>query len=541
MRAIALWIVSVAVLTSPAAALRVERLGRVRGLSVASEGAEVVSGEALVRFSSSTSSGARAFALASIGGRVLRELPSVGWTHVELPAGMSVAEGLAQLRSSEGVLDVQPNHALRSNLGANDPYFWTQYHLNITNASSAWDEDTGGTNKVTIAVIDAGVEGSHVDLSSKFSATQSRDCTAAGCATANNPPTPACNHATRVAGVAAAASNNGIGVAGVSWGAQLVSLKIFADADCIADCSNLACASSDVRVIDALDYARTVYAANPAVYGRVVVNLSIGDETAACPAAVATAIGNAWDAGLVVVISAGNGNQDIAMPANCGGAAKLIPVGATDDKDVRASFSDFGGELRDFGVVAPGVNMVTTNIGGGVTGSASGTSFSAPFVSGVAALMLSATPGLTPADVRTHIRSSCVDLGTAGNDIYYGAGRPNVCKAVKLAKGEDPAACPASSQLAGFAAADKVTAFPNPFRLSSASAVNIKVPENLRSSGVIKVFAADGAFVYELPVAGPNSIWDGKNTSGNLVATGVYTILVQSGSASARGRVAVIR
>ncbi|MBI2363254.1 MAG: S8 family serine peptidase, partial [Elusimicrobia bacterium] len=150
-------------------------------------------------------------------------------------------------------------------------------------------------------------------------------------------------------------------------------------------------------IVNAINYARTIN--NNPTYGRVVLNMSIGEEGTACPTAVQNAINAAVasSTGVIIVVSAGNAASTISAPANCVG---VIPVGATDSNDNIASFSNTGTELASFGVVAPGVNIVTTDRGGGVTGSATGTSFSAPLVSGLAALLIAAKPTLSPTQVR---------------------------------------------------------------------------------------------------------------------------------------------
>ena len=539
---------SVLGLARPAEARTTERLNVVGVRSAAAgAGAEVMSGELLVRFSSAASEGERTAALASVGARIIDELESWGWTYIGLSSGMSVGEGLERVGELPGVLVVQPNHVYRPGAIANDPYFWTQYHLDITNTPGAWDTETGSSNKVTVVVVDTGIDASHPDLSGKLLAG-SRYCTAANCATVDDPPTPACNHATRVAGVAAAAGNNSVAVAGASWGARLLSLRVFDPAGCTTECGDKAapgCITDELNLAQALDYARLTLAADPGTYGRVVVNMSVGDDTTNCVGGsiIDNAITNAWNAGVLPVLAAGNANQNVSSPADCSGAARLLPVGATDRNDSRASFSNFGAELANNGVSAPGVDIVTTDVGGKVTGAATGTSFSTPYVAGVAALLLAADNTLTPAAVRTALRAGVKDLGGAGNDNFYGAGRVNACKALKSAWGQ-PDTCGAESGLPGYAEADAIKPFPNPLRLSQRSTLTIHIPEGLKvGAPSVKIFTMDGVLIRSLSVAsdGDAVVWDAKNAGGREVATGVYLILVKSAKGSAKGRVAVIR
>jgi subtilisin family serine protease len=412
-----------------------------------------------------------------------------------------------------------------------------QYALAKVDAFRAWEYETGFSSRVTIAVVDSGVEGIHPDLSAKFANTTSvaYDPNSGAIAVPNDPLTPACEHATEVAGVAAASSNNARNIAGISWGAQLVSYKVFLDADCNSaccspngDCSNSStCQTNDPAIISAINQAKLVN--NTANYGRMIVNLSLGGTpTTTCAAddpALQTAVTNAVNAGVVIVAAAGNDAGPVNSPGYCTG---VIPVGATDSNDAIAYFSSHGVELSS-GVVAPGVSVLTTHTGGG-TSSPSGTSFSSPMVAGAAALILSAKPTLTPDQVRTHLRAGADSLGLS--DRIQGAGRLNVYKSVGLAAtGSLPAAN-------GVNVDAKPYAFPNPLRLSKEGGVQISIPPGLQGSALdIKIYTADGVLVRDLSTA----VWDGRNTNGVLVASGSYVFVVKTSGGSARGRLAVIR
>jgi len=529
----------------PAWGLKTERLVDSRYAAAAgSAGIEVVSGLVFVKLSSGTPQSQVDAGLASIGATRGREFKDEGWTVVHLASGTSVADGLAQVRGLSFVQDTAPDHVYHASAAPNDPYFWLQYHMNILDMPSAWDQEQGATNKVTIAVLDSGIQGSHADLSSKLvgasqfcdpgpSKTLAGDNTA--CA-ANQPPTPACSHATQVAGAAAAATNNGFGVAGIGWQVNLLSMKIFRDQDCspTGSCTTAGCSTDDKAVIDAINHVRGLV--GDATYGKLVINLSLGAPATACDGLVETAIGNAVADGIPVIVSAGNDGAAVNAPANC---ASAIPVGATDQNDRIASFSSHGTELANNGVSAPGVSIVTADLSNRVTGNATGTSFSAPIVSGLAALML-ARYALNVAAVKAALRNSAVDLG---DDNYFGKGRVHGCRALKLAGGGDPDTCvgTSGSALGGLREDDSVIAFPNPFRRSQHANAYIKVPTSLQSSPKVQVYTSDGQFVRELEVMGARAMWDGKNTGGNEVATGVYVLRVKSGSKSKTGRIAVIR
>lgn len=531
---------------APASAIDVEKVRVTRPLAQGGGGQteiEVVSGQAMARFDASLSRSAREAALSLHGMALVQELPPTGWTLISLSPASSVEGGLISLRAVSGVLEAEPNHAYRLSRIPNDPSYPNQYHLGTINAPAAWEYETGGSSLVTVAVMDAGIEGTHPDLVGKF-VGNSQFCnpgptkTVGGgdetaCAT-EAPAVAACNHGTRVSGVAAASSNNGTGVTGVSWDAKLLSIRVFRTQDCTSDCSGAGCATDDPTIINAINYAKSIN--NQPAIGRIVLNISLGEEGTACPSAIQNAISAAvaGSTGVVIVAAAGNAGSSISAPGNCSG---VIPVGATDVNNNVASFSNTGAELSANGVVAPGVSIVTTDLNGGITGGATGTSFSAPLVSGVAALIIAAKPTLSPTQVRDTIRGSAGSTGVAsvsdaarlmGNTT--GAGLVNAKRAVKLA---------IEGTLSGSVELEKIYPYPNPFRLTDTSAITLNIPPSIPLRGLsVKIYTADGQLVRDLKAS---TSWDGKNDHGRLVATGVYLVLVKSESGSQTGRVAVIR
>ncbi|MBI3550845.1 MAG: S8 family peptidase [Elusimicrobia bacterium] len=518
-----------ALLAAPASAVKIERMTRT--LADGSPGQiEVVSGQALVRFAAATTSAQKAASLQAAGAVVDQELPSTGWTLVNLASGVPVATGLSSIQTVPGVLAAEPNRAYRALRLPNDPKVSQQYHLNKINAYGAWDFEVGNSSMVTIAVLDTGIDPTHGDLMGKFVAGH-RFCAPGGAACVADGPTAACNHASEVAGTAAASTDNGTQVAGVSWGARLLSVRIFNTANCNpADCADAigACVTDDAAIVRAIDYARTALA--PGGYGRVVVNMSIGGA-GNCAAAVQTAVTNAVAAGVVLVAAAGNDAGPVNSPGNCSG---VIPVGATDASDNIASFSSRGGELSSSGLVAPGVGIVTTNLGGG-TSSPDGTSFASPIVAGVAALVLSKRPTYSVADVKTVLRNSSELIGSSTLGSYrpqgnaQGAGRINAQTAAILAT---------KGVLSLEVKDDEPTVFPNPFRPSGNKMATIVLPSSARGTFKdLKIYTIDGKLVRELK----GQSWDGKNDGGNWVASGTYIVLVTTSDGAFTGKVALIR
>ncbi len=521
-------------LAAPARALETETIGgAVLGSAVLPAGQvlRVASAQALVRLSTGTTPAQLDAALAALGATRGVDLGG-GWHLIHLTPGQSVASALPMLRALSGVAAADPSHVYSANRTPNDPSVNSQYALAQVSAFAGWEYEIGGSSRVTIGVIDTGIDGTHPDLTAKLTTTTSRAFDPSnGVMTTNNPPTPACNHATRVAGVAAASTDNGMQVAGMSWNAQLLSLKVFTDASCPSvGCGDAGCLADDPGIISAISYATTVV--NTAAYGRIVLNLSLGG-TGACPGAVQASITDAINKGVVIVAAAGNDGGAVNTPGNCAG---VIPVGATDSNNSITSFSSRGAELASNGLVAPGVSLLTTDQGGG-TASATGTSFAAPMVSGLAALILSAKPTFTVAQVSAAIRGGADSIGVAGYGVagtgvlgsISGAGRMDAYRSMRLA---------VKGTLAGFDGEVKPTAFPNPFKPSQTGTVAFALPPSLQGGQLsIKIYTLDGTFVRA--VTGLS--WDGKNTEGRPVASGAYVFAVTTSAGTSRGRLSVLR
>lgn len=497
--------------------------------SGASQSIEVAKGYALVRVASASAAGFDSAAAAG-GGAVAADLGS-GWRAVALPAGMAAPQGLPWLQGLPGALEVQYDHIYRANATTNDPLLASQYGLEQINARQAWDYETGTSARVTVAVVDAGVEETHVDLSSRTANTVNRAyAPGTGAETTND--TVVCNHGTRVAGIAAAQGDNGTQIAGVAHGAgtQIVSYRVF-PGTCNPDCSG-ACTTDDTAIIAAIN--RAIADEDTAAYGAMVVNMSLGG-TGSCGGALQTAVTNAVADGIVLVAASGNDGGAVNSPGNCAG---VIPVGATNSAGEIASFSSRGPELASGGLVAPGVSVLSTDVSNGTVNGISGTSFSAPHVAGAAALVMAAKPSFTPAQVLATLRNSAdaVGLGTAegagfktaGNSA--GAGRLNAFLAVQLA---------VKGQLADFQGEEKVVAFPNPFRADRHQNVTFVFPPSLQSASdvTIKIYTLDGALVRDLS----SLTWNAKNAEGRPVASGTYLYVVSTSRGKKTGRVSVLR
>ncbi len=509
-----------------ASALKVERLAVFSSASGGTEQQLVASGSAIVRFKAGVSTRAAADALSAAGFSLVRDFGLFNWSSVALPDGMRVSSALTLLRAMPQVEYAEPNRVYRTSRTSNDPFLARQYALAQVQVFGAWEYETGSSSRVTVALLDTGIDGSHPELSGKLAGTSRKFDPVTGVASDNQPPTPACNHATRASGVAAAASDNGRGVAGMSWGAGLLSLKVFSDSDCGSDCSDAAgygsCSTSEISIASAINDAISLHD-TPAI-GKLIINMSLG-SSGSCSAPLQSAVNSAVSAGLLLIAAAGNASAPyIDSPANCSG---VYAVGATDMSDHLASFSNSDSTMTYKGLTAPGVDVYTTDISNGYA-SATGTSFSSPLVAGLAALLWSARPSDSAPRIFDLMKNSADDLGPAGPDRDFGWGRVNALKAMRLA----------TTGSKDFAGTGKAVAYPNPFRPKAARLVTFSVPDRILAPGAeVSVYTSEGELVKKLD----GLSWDGKNAAGADVASGVYIFRVKTDKDAAVGKMSLLR
>lgn len=296
------------------------------------------------------------------------------------------------------------------------------WHFTLPGFPIAWDTAKGGG--VLVAVIDSEFDTTNTDLRDKLVQRYNVTAGTLEYRTANVNPLPGdAAHGSHVAGLVGATTNNGSAVAGACHDCGILAIKVktggVIEAEFIAN------------VVEGL-----LYAANN---GARVVNMSFGSSVLHQP--LLDAVNHVASRGIVMVGSAGNDQETKAGEINYPGAyPNVIGVGATDSQDQIASFSRQGPWVD---VSAPGHEVVSTtsandeeqiNFGGVLVSIKSGTSMAAPIVAGLAGLMLSARPDLTPPEVEGLMKTTARDLGIAGPDIIYGAGRIDAAAAVAAAK-----------------------------------------------------------------------------------------------------------
>ena len=379
-------------------------------------------------------------------GHVVSIVPGPGVSPVQLANAL---HGLPDVRWShpDRRLDLVP-HAV-----PNDPLYAEQWHLQNVgqrgftpgvdiNAEQAWDITTG--DGVMIAVLDSGTDVDHPDL---FVTPGSDYVTNDG----NSDPDNGNNHGTAVAGVIGAIGNNGIGMTGVAWDAEVYGIRILTGDPQGGGSSDQGIYLAFVEATDA---------------GAVVINNSWGIRD--CPryrlsGAIEDGFNYAEDEGrdglgVLNVFSAGNEGCDIQGDGILAHPA-VVGVAAVNGRDVRTGYSNFG-EWVD--ISAPSNNIATTDLagedGGGTnvdgdldyTPGFGGTSASAPQVSGVAALMIAANPRLTAAEVRRVLCETAVRIDVAsalydetGWSPLYGCGRIDAGAAVRAVVNAGPPEPPA--------------------------------------------------------------------------------------------------
>jgi subtilisin family serine protease len=408
-----------------------------------------VPGEFLIGFKPGVTATAQQSILKSVGAVQKRSFKRIHGALAYLSTGVgghlgnvTFARTLGQLRSDPRVRYAEPNYIFHADAMPNDPLFSQLWGLNNTgqivsgsagtpdadiDAPEAWSVTTGSDN-VTVAVIDTGIDWSHPDLSSSIWINPGENCP--GCrndgidndgngyvddwhgwdfANNDNNPTDDNGHGTHVAGTIGAIGDNGTGVAGVNWHVRLMPLKFLG--------ANGSGTSADaVRAV--------LYAADK---GADVLNNSWGGD--GYSQALADAISVADGRGSLFVAAAGNNFSDNDANPTYPSSYELpnvVSVAATDSSDQPAWFSNRG--ARSVDLSAPGVNIYSTAPGGGYQ-FMSGTSMAAPHVSGAAALEKAAFPGASGLGLKALLLNS-VDARPALTGLTATGGRLNVGNAV---------------------------------------------------------------------------------------------------------------
>lgn len=329
--------------------------------------------------------------LDSWNAKIVDELPEIQAYLVRFDKP-SISATLREAQSYAGFVSVEPNYYVHSMFTPNDPLFAEQWGLLKVRADLAWD--TGlGTRSIIVAVIDTGIDYLHEDLAANY--------VPLGYDWVNNDNDPlddsTTGHGTRVAGIIASVTNNGIGIAG------LAQVSIIAEK--VLDSSGSGTVWNVIKAVtDAVEK------------GARITNNSYGNYVYSD--IMRSAFEYAWSQGVLNVAAAGNDDTDQSFyPAAYG--EFVISVAGTDQIDGRYTSSNHGNWIE---LSAPATDILST-VPHNSYGEFTGTSMSSAFVTGAAALLWSHQPGLSADEVRRRLQETAIDLGDPGKDPFFGYGR----------------------------------------------------------------------------------------------------------------------
>lgn len=435
--------------------------------------------ELIVKFTPGTSSDERNEILKLVNAKEVDELENGDFSFVKVPNDSDLESISKNLLKNKQVLFVEPNYEVKSTYIPKEPSYKKQWYLNKVQLPKAWDKTKGSSN-ITVAVIDGGVQKDHPDLKGKIVSPYN---TVTG--NANYAPD---QHGTHVAGIIAASFNKK-GIAGIAPNVKIMPINVFDSQG-----------ASAYNVAVALKYAVDHHAD--------VVNMSLGSESYSY--LLDYYVSYARSKGIVLVAASGNSDSYIPMyPAALNG---VIAVSATDSSDRITSFSNYGNYID---LAAPGLSIYST-INGSSYEYLSGTSMAAPVVTGVAALVRSKNPFLTPSQVESILMRSTVDLGNSGWDSFYGNGRIDAYKAVSNTPAPiSKLTAPTTYTMTGT----------NKAALSITASSKTKVSLYLQTSSgktIRTIFSNKASSGKKISAS-----WDGKTTSGNYVTSGTYKLLAK--------------
>jgi subtilisin family serine protease len=315
---------------------------------------------------------------------------------------------LQLLHTTPGIRYAEPNYRRASTLLPNDPLFDRQATLSNIRAPEAWEISTG--TAIPIAILDTGVSPTHLDLKNKLLPGYdflNRD----------SDPRDDDGHGTYTAGVAAAESNNALGVSGICWGCPIMPIKVL----------NRRGQGDDATIAEGIRWATD--------NGARIINMSLGgpEDTSVLRDAVAYAT----ERGVLVVAASGNGQADGNLPSYPAAYPNVLAVSATRNDDTIAGFATTGGFVD---IAAPGAGVFSTTWSVTTSdsyGLGSGTSAACPQVAAAAGLVLSVRSDLRPDQLSDILGLGADDQGVPGRDPEYGYGRLNIRRSLEIASDPD--------------------------------------------------------------------------------------------------------
>lgn len=449
-------------------------------LSATSSQASHQDKQLVIRFDSTIDAIEKQKLIQSMGG-IAESRSYNGTTYlVTFPAKHNVTKIKETLLTSDKVLSVEPNVKATTNFIPTDKHYTKQWYAKKINLPKAWDASLG-LSTIKVAVIDAGVQTSHPELKANiikpYNAVTGRSTI--------HPD----EHGTHVSGIIAAERNK-TGIIGVAPNVKVIPINVFKN-----DEADL------FTIIDGIEYAVSE--------GANIINLSLtmNDYTSALNSTIQAA----HKKGVLIIAAAGNENTK--KPQYPAALKNVIAVSATTPGDKRASFSNYGSYID---ISAPGMGIYST-IPNNSYGYLDGTSMATPIVSGVAALILSKNPFLTPAEIESILKKSSKDLGEKGKDSYFGYGRVDAYNALSITP----------MPITKLSISKK--------KMSSADTKPIKIITTVKHSGKIYLYVRDSEgklvkqFVMKKTWKGGqlSESWDGIMDNEEVAPKGKYTIIVK--------------
>lgn len=356
-----------------------------------------VPGKLVVKFHAGVQAAAQKQLLAEVGATEESVIAKLNVHVLHISKDSALEHVIQALSKHAEVQYAEPVYYRHATFTPNDSSYSQEWALSKVQAASAWDVFRDAS-AVTIGIIDTGVDARHPDLVSQLVPGWNYDSTSPNYNTSNTQDDY--GHGTHVAGIAAATTNNGAGVASVSFNARIMPVKVL----------NSTGTGNDQDIANGIVWA--------ADHGAQVLNMSFGDTQYS--QMLEDAVNYAYNDNCLVVAAAGNDStNETFYPA---ALVNAMAVSATDANDNLASFSNYG---NDISVAAPGVNILSTYwaSSGSMYATLSGTSMAAPMVSGIAALAYAQDLTRLNVDVRTIIEQNADQVSGAGWNQYTGNGR----------------------------------------------------------------------------------------------------------------------